>query len=895
MEQLEGSQATLRVDVDEMKDQMGKIFDMVQTLVNNPQPTVNASSSQPWATYDKRGQYFTWSLQWPGRAISPRHAVEGVQLGQPVPTLTTPAIGHTEEEAAKKYKALEERLKAIECFSAFGLDASDMCLVPDVVVPPKFKTPNFEKYNGLQCPKIHLKRFCTKMSAHVTNEKLMMHVFQDSLSGASLDWYMQLERLQGMSQKGGESFKEYAQRWREVAARVQPPLLEKELVDTFMSTLLGLYYEKMIGSISSNFSDLVTIGEHVEEGIKSGKIQGATSAQVGVKKSYGGPPKKKEGETNAVSIGPSTRPPFNLSYLQYPYILPYLLQKGMVEPKPLAPLVPPYPPFYDANAKCEYHAGAPGHNIESCKAFKYKVQELLDRKLISFKEEGPNVKTNPLPGHASFSVNAIEEVEELELLKDVSQIKTPLSVVRESLIGYELFEKLHSSCKDCVMNPASCQGMKESLQKLMDQGFVLIGYSRKDADIVVVESQGPGPFEIPYQRVEVQIPVKKVDPMVFHVPAPFSFKSTKEVPWNYLPIVSIGGEPIANVEPVVDNIARIGGMTRSGRIFTSDQPSKSAANAPVEPLKRKAVEEFGMEVRQSKKMAPQEDVEEFLRIIQKSDYKIIDQLGQTPSKISMLSLLLSSEAHRDTLLKILNEAHVTKDITVDQFNGVVANIATSRYLGFNEDELPSDGCNHNKALHISVKCLDGILSKVLVDTGSSLNVMPKTTLDKLASEGASMRPSSLIVKAFDGSKRTVMGEFDLPVLICQYYYLPITSTLHQKLKFVANDKMIVVLGQEDIMVSHLSSFRYIEADEKAIEKDRFGLGYRPTTKGTLGAAQKKMGTLQEIFRSADFNYEGHVTMLDDEEEDVPNLVRRCAPDEVLCNWKAWEIPEVVFK
>ncbi|GAU44257.1 hypothetical protein TSUD_400030, partial [Trifolium subterraneum] len=836
MEQLEGSQATLRVDVDEMKDQMGKIFDMVQTLVNNPQPTGNASSSQPWATYGMPHNFTPTeevcneipSLEHvsipvvnvvnashgvsngPEGAISPRHAVKGVQMGQPVPTLTTPAVGHNEEEAAKKYKALEERLKAIEGFSAFGLDALDMCLVPDVVVPPKFKTPDFEKYNGLQCPKIHLKRFCTKMSAHVTDEKLMMHVFQDSLSGASLDWYMQLERvqiqtwkdlmeafltqykynigvaptrmqLQGMSQKGGESFKEYAQRWREVAARVQPPLLEKELVDTFMSTLLGMYYEKMIGSISSNFSDLVTIGERVEEGIKSGKIQGTTSTQVGVKKSYGGPPRKKEGETNAVSIGPSTRPPFQLPYLQYPYvatlaqgqhqqpaypmhppqqplvvppqgqpqqnkyppknqpgprvnferrvvrfdpvpmpygqILPYLLQKGMVEPKPLAPLLSPYPPFYDANAKCEYHAGAPGHNIESCKAFKYKVQELLDRKLISFKEEGPNgpnVKTNPLPGHASSSVNAIEEVEGLELLKDVSQISTPLSVVRESLIGYELFEKLHSGCKDCVMNPASCQKMKESLQKLMDQGFVLIGYSRKDADIAVVESQEPAPFEIPYQRVEVQIHVKKADPMVFHVPAPFSFKSTKEVPWNYLPSVSVGGEPITNVEPVIDNIAGIGGMTRSGRIFTSDQPSKSAANAPVEPLKRKAVEEFGMEVRQSKKMAPQEDAEEFLRIIRKSDYKIIDQLGQTPSKISMLSLLLSSEAHRDTLLKILNEAHVTKDITVDQFDGVVANIATSRYLGFNEDELPSDGRNHNKALHISVKCLDGILSKVLV-------------------------------------------------------------------------------------------------------------------------------------------------------------------------------------
>ncbi|MCI75678.1 gag-protease polyprotein, partial [Trifolium medium] len=69
--------------------------------------------------------------------------------------------------------------------------------------------------------------------------------------------------------------------------------------------------------------------------------------------------------------------------------------------------------------------------------------------------------------------------------------------------------------------------------------------------------------------------------MVFHVPAPFSFKNTKEVPWSYLPTVSVGGKPIANVEPTIDNIAGIGGITRSGRVFSPDQPNKSIENAPV--------------------------------------------------------------------------------------------------------------------------------------------------------------------------------------------------------------------------------------------------------------------------------------------------------------------------
>lgn len=43
--------------------------------------------------------------------------------------------------------------------------------------------------------------------------------------------------LQGLSQESNETFKGYTQRWRELAAHVQPSFLEKELVDLFMDTL----------------------------------------------------------------------------------------------------------------------------------------------------------------------------------------------------------------------------------------------------------------------------------------------------------------------------------------------------------------------------------------------------------------------------------------------------------------------------------------------------------------------------------------------------------------------------------------------------------------------------------------------------------------------------------
>ena len=51
---------------------------------------------------------------------------------------------------------------------------------------------------------------------------------------------------------------------------------------------------------------------------------------------------------------------------------------------------------------------------------------------------------------------------------------------------------------------------------------------------------------------------------------------------------------------------------------------------------------------------------------------------------------------------------------------MVDNITASSYLGFNNEELPSDGQANNKALHISMKFLDTILSRVLVDIDLSL-------------------------------------------------------------------------------------------------------------------------------------------------------------------------------
>ena len=66
--------------------------------------------------------------------------------------------------------------------------------------------------------------------------------------------------------------------------------------------------------------------------------------------------------------------------------------------------------------------------------------------------------------------------------------------------------------------------------------------------------------------------------------------------------------------------------------------------------------------------------------------------------------------------------------------------------------------------------MDHVVAKVLIDNGSSLNVMPKSTLEKLSFNTSYLRPSSMVVRACDGSHREVRGEIDLPVQIGPHTY-----------------------------------------------------------------------------------------------------------------------------
>ena len=212
-------------------------------------------------------------------------------------------------------------------------------------------------------------------------------------------------------------------------------------------------------------------------------------------------------------------------------------------------------------------------------------------------------------------------------------------------------------------------------------------------------------------------------------------------------------------------------------------------------------------------------MDDILKIIKMSDYKIVDQLLQTPSKISIFALLMNSSAHSESLMRVLDQAFVESDMHIYQFSSVVRNITSCNNLSFCDDEFPDEGWNHNLALHLPMNCKNDSLSNVLIDNGYELNVIPRSTLMKLKYQGTPMRPSGIIVKVFDGSRKSFIGEVDLPIHIGPHLFqitfqsmdiVPayscflgrswiheagaVTSTLYLNFKFVRGGKVVIING-----------------------------------------------------------------------------------------------------
>jgi hypothetical protein len=378
---------------------------------------------------------------------------EGHSNTNTTPPPPTPPKEGKDSELDSKIDSLEEKIRLMQGLNSFGnTDFSSMSWFPNMTMPPKFKAPEFEKYNGRGDPMIHLQMYCRKMALYADNEPLLIQTFQDTLTGHAVEWYSQLKKishwkelvdtflaqydfnsqialdrfdLQRMDKKSNETFREYAQRWREKAARARPPLDEREMIKIFVDTLKNPYFDRMIGLQLQFFVDLIPVGERIEDAVKTKKIVDMTAlmalAEQAAKKA---PTKKKEGDVQMIRrnngrprqalptftmkpIQPRPTPipvptqvpapaptpqmparlagnqvndnrlprkePRQLTLLPMPLteLYPILIEKSLISPIILRPYNGPQRRDFNQNLICDFHFGEVGHSVENCQHLRH--------------------------------------------------------------------------------------------------------------------------------------------------------------------------------------------------------------------------------------------------------------------------------------------------------------------------------------------------------------------------------------------------------------------------------------------------------------------------------------------------------------------------------------------
>ncbi|XP_070006469.1 uncharacterized protein [Nicotiana sylvestris] len=422
-----------------------------------------------------------------------------------------------------------------------------------------------------------------------------------------------------------------------------------------------------------------------------------------------------------------------------------------------------------------------GHDIEKCWHLKQAIQELIDaNQIVVQSPDVPNINQNPLPAHAE--THMIEIVH-----KDGDPKKSSKSVMMIRASESNL-AKAPDSTK---ATPLTIEGMTEKPSSLNSKPLVLVvkGLSKD-----IGASPESSKVVVPGNSSKTVIVVKRppISPIIIKPVTQHPVVDVKAVPWNYKQVIlTYKGKEIE------EEVNETGGLTRSGRCFT-----------PEELRKAKPFKDSPMPV---KKSVTEEEAEEFLKKMKVQDYSIVEQLRKIPAQISLLSLLIHSDEHRKVLMKILNEAHVPDKIT---------------------------GTEHNRALYLTVKCEDSIVLRVLVDNGSSANICPLSTLQKLNIGIERIHLNSVCVRGFDGGGKDSVGDImlELPIgpveftmefqvldVVVSYNLLlgrswlhvakAVPSSLHQMVKFEWDRQEIVVHGDEDLLACNDTIVLFIKAED----------------------------------------------------------------------------------
>ena len=109
-----------------------------------------------------------------------------------------PPAMENEKKINKRMNKIKEMIRrAYKMEDLMGYDS--LSLFPNVRLPPKFKMPTLDKFDGTDCLKSHLKMYMRTIQPLGATKEVLAQMFQNTLTRVALRWFLNLDDARARS------------------------------------------------------------------------------------------------------------------------------------------------------------------------------------------------------------------------------------------------------------------------------------------------------------------------------------------------------------------------------------------------------------------------------------------------------------------------------------------------------------------------------------------------------------------------------------------------------------------------------------------------------------------------------------------------------------------------
>jgi hypothetical protein len=196
------------------------------------------------------------------------------------------------------------------------------------------------------------------------------------------------------------------------------------------------------------------------------------------------------------------------------------------------------------------------------------------------------------------------------------------------------------------------------------------------------------------------------------------------------------------------------------------------------------------------------------------EYNVLAHLRKIPALLSIFDALMMSQDLREVLIQALQNPEKYKSYFIEQnMQEALFTAKRAACINFTDDDLLIGTADHNRPLYITGDCSGQKIGRILVDAGSSINIMPLKTLKTITLDVKNLSDEKVIIHGFNQNSQKAMraitlnlqcGSLKVPtkfyVIDAETSYRAllgrlwlhsnqvIPSTMHQCLKYIENGK-----------------------------------------------------------------------------------------------------------